>query len=88
MGKTKDTLGNLPDHYKNKELPIDHVSIYSCVLRDKNLSPKAKALHAYLRTFESEFKLHATWLAENFGVSRPTMGKLLRELLEQGYIDR
>jgi DNA-binding MarR family transcriptional regulator len=77
----------LPDRVENLELPIKHTSIYDCVLRDKSLTPAAKALHCYMRTFDKEWKFHAKWLAKKFNVSRPTISKLLKELLDEGYLE-
>ena len=52
------------------------------------MSLDAKGLHCYLRTFEDGWKFHATWLAKQFGISRPKIAKLLKQLLDEGYLDR
>ena len=78
----------LPDRFQNLELPIKHTSVYDSVLRDRRLTPAAKALHCYMRTFDKEWKFHANWLAKRLNVSRPTMSKLLKELLDEGYLER
>ena len=58
------------------------------MLRDKRLSLDAKALHTYMRTFQDGWKFHSTWLAKQLGISRPKVAKLLKQLLDEGYLDR
>ena len=77
-----------PVRLENKPLPIGHVPIYTCVLKDNRISWRARFLHCYLRTFESGYHFYAAKLTTELRWNRKTVNEALRELLAANLLNR
>ena len=64
------------------------MQIYSCALRDKHLSLRARGLHALMRTFPDGWKFYADYLAKYSNTTRYVVDEALKELEKRGYIER
>jgi len=64
------------------------VSVSSKLLQDENISLKAKGMYALMQTLPVKWECSVRTLAEIAGVSKDTAQRLLKELEENGYLER
>lgn len=76
-----------PVRLENKPFPIQNVPIYLCVLKDNKLSWRARFLHSYLRTFETNYHFYALRLAKDLRWNQKTVDATLRELSVANLLD-
>ena len=78
----------IPVKLENKPLPIAHVDIYTCMLKDNRISWRARFLHCYLRAFSNGYHFYASKLATDLNWNRHTVDTALRELQAAALLDR
>ena len=77
-----------PVKIDNKPLPIGHVPIYLCVLKDNRISWRARFLHCYMRSFGNDYHHFGIKIAKDLGWDRKTVGAALRELEAATLLER
>ena len=73
---------------EHKNLPHDSVSIHRSVLRDPELSLKAKGLHAFMRTMPNHWVFNVVDLTSRLREGKDAITVALKELVDAGYVDR
>ena len=71
---------------KNKENP--YLMLNKTSLNDSKLSWKSKGLHAYLLSLPDDWKIYIEELKEHANDGRESTSNGIKELIENGYIDR
>lgn len=74
--------------FKRKDFPEHYVKVYRSVLEDKNLSLKAKGLHAWMRSFPYNWQFYVVDMQKRLKEGRDALNGALKELLDNGYLER
>jgi len=72
----------------NNKIKENFTTIPNSVIRNKNLSDRARFLFCYMASMSDEWEFYQSAMAKELGYTKDTLRKYLDELIETGYLQR
>ena len=72
----------------NNKIKENFTTIPNSVIRNKNLSDRARFLFCYMASMSDDWEFYQSAMAKELGYTKDTLRKYLDELIETGYLQR
>jgi len=73
---------------KQRRFKANYVKVYNSLIRDKNLSLRAKGLHIWMQNQGDDFHFTIRSMATIHGTGKDTIRTCLNELIREEYLQR